>query len=111
MRAGQDGDTLTVRLAGEFDFGCEQRFHDELDEVFGSRPRWLVLDLRGLDFMDSTGLRMLVQLDARSRGAEFQFVVLCADSHVRHVLRESGLDGVLPVVDSHGPVPASDSPV
>ena len=75
-----------------------------------SPARWVVLDLRGLDFMDSTGLRILIQIDARARNDEFRFVILCGDGHVRHVLRESGLDGVLPLVDGTGAVPASDSP-
>jgi anti-anti-sigma factor len=111
MRADRDFDTIILRLSGEFDLACEESFCDELESALANAARSVVLDLRGLDFMDSTGLRMLVQIDARARDDEFQFVVLCSDGHVRHVLRESGLDGVLPVVDGTGPVPPSDSPV
>ena len=111
MRTERDFDTIILRLSGEFDLDCEERFRDELEAAMGEVARWLVLDLRGLEFMDSTGLRVLVQIDARSRSDDFQFVVLCGEGHVRRVLRESGLDGVLPVVDRYGRVPASDSPV
>ena len=111
MRTERDFDTIILRLSGEFDLDCEERFHDELEAAMGDDARWLVLDLRGLEFMDSTGLRILVQIDARSRSDDFEFVVLCGEGHVRRVLRETGLDGVLPVVDRYGPVPASDSPV
>ena len=45
------------------------------------------------------------------REAAFDFTVLCGNGQVRRVLRESGLDGVLAVVDPSGAVPASDSPV
>jgi hypothetical protein len=37
--------------------------------------------------------------------------VICDEGYVREVLRETGLDGVLPVVDPHGSVHASDSPI
>jgi len=111
MRADRDFDTATLRLSGEFDLACEERFQEEFDEALSEPARSVVLDLRGLDFMDSTGLRILVQIDARARRDKFEFVVLSGDGHVRYVLRESGLDGVLPVVDGAGPVPASDSPL
>lgn len=111
MRADREFDKNILRLTGEFDLACEERFMEELEAALRDPAPWLVLDLRGLDFMDSTGLRVLVQIDARARGGEFQFVVLCGDGHVRYVLRESGLDGVLPLVDAAGAVPASDSPV
>ena len=72
----------------------------------------LVLDLRGLKFIDSTGLRILVSVDAIARNDGFGFAVLCnEDGTVRRALRETGLDGILPVIDSFGPVPATDSPV
>jgi anti-sigma B factor antagonist len=111
MRADRDFDTIILRLSGEFDLACEERFCEELEHALLDPAQRLVLDLRGLDFMDSTGLRVLIQIDARARSDEFEFVVLCGEGHVRYVLRESGLDGVLPVVDGAGAVPASDSPV
>ena len=70
-----------------------------------------LLDLRGLTFIDSTGLRMLVQLDAVARHDGFDFAVLCGYGQVREVLRATGLDGMLPLFDPDGTVPASDSPV
>jgi anti-sigma B factor antagonist len=110
LHAERHLDTTIIRLAGEFDLACEERFHEELANVLYGAGSF-VLDLRGLEFIDSTGLRILVQLDASARGDEFDFTVLCGDGQVRRVLRESGLDGVLPVVDPLGAVPASDSPV
>jgi anti-sigma B factor antagonist len=80
-----------------------------LADAFGT----LVIDLRGLTFIDSAGLRMLVVLDAHATAAGLELAVLCTEGSVRHVLRQTGLDGVLPVVADHrtGVVPASDSPV
>jgi anti-anti-sigma factor len=103
---------MIVRLSGEFDLACEERFQDELGRVLDGHTESLLLDLRGLDFIDSTGLRVLVHTDALARSDGVGFTVLCGDGQVRNVLKETGLDGVLPVVDPRGGlVPRSDSPV
>ena len=43
--------------------------------------------------------------------AGIEYTVICGEGAVRHILMETGLDGVLPVVSPHGAVPRSDSPV
>ena len=111
LRTERHLDTVTIWLTGEFDLACEERFQEEVGSVLDSLVGTLVLDLRGLQFIDSTGLRMLIQIDAAARSDGFDFVVFCGNGHVRRVLGETGLDGVLPVVDPSGVVAASDSPV
>ena len=103
--------TTIIRLSGEFDLACDAGFQDQLEGVLDDRVERLVLDLRGLEFIDSVGLRALVQIDARARDDGFDFEVLCSDGQVREVLRLTGLDGVLSLIDQDGAVPASDSPV
>jgi anti-sigma B factor antagonist len=104
-------DTSIVRLHGEFDLSAEERFRENLERVVHAATATLVLDLRGLTFMDSTGLRMLVSLNNRAELDGIDFAVLCDDGNVRNVLRETGLEGILPVVDPSDAIPASDSPV
>lgn len=61
----------------------------------------VVLDLRGLAFMDSTGVRVIVaaHLAAEENDGHFAVVRTPADGPVGRVLEISGLDGVLDVVD------------
>jgi anti-anti-sigma factor len=77
---------------------CERPFLEELGAALDEQTTALVLDLRALKFIDSTGLGMLVALDASARDDGFDFTVLCREGGVRRVLRETGLDGVLPLV-------------
>ena len=111
MRDERHPGTTVVRLAGEFDLSSEGRFQEELGRVMDNGTNAFLLDLRGLEFIDSTGLRMLVQIDALARQDGFDFTVLCGNGQVREVLRITGLDGLLPLVDPAGAVPPSDSPV
>ncbi len=111
MRIERTLDTVLVRLQGDFDLACVEQFGDELDGALEYDTKMLVLDLRGLEFIDSTGLQMLVTLDAKTREEGLNYAVICEPGAVRGVLAQSGLDGVLPVVNGLGAVPNSDSPV
>ena len=111
MQSRREFDTAVIRLSGEFDLSCEDTFFEELGRTLDSETSTLILDLQALEFIDSTGLRMLLSLDNLARSDGLDFTVFCGDGTVRRVLRETGLDGVLPLVDPSGLVPATDSPV
>jgi anti-sigma B factor antagonist len=102
-------DAAIVRLYGEFDLACEERFQEELGRLVDEATAQLVLDLRGLTFMDSIGLRMLISLDAIAKTDGFGLSVVCAaEGPVRTLLVETGLDDVLPIVER---APQTDSSV
>jgi anti-sigma B factor antagonist len=111
MRVEQRLDSVLVVLHGEFDMTCEEPFCEELANTMEEETTALVLDLRALTFIDSVGLRMLVTLNVSTSEDGLDYTVICGEGYVRQVLRETGLDGVLPVVDPYGSVHASDSPV
>jgi anti-sigma B factor antagonist len=111
IESERQGPTALIRLIGEFDLSCEQPFEEKLAHALDVFTSQLVVDLCELSFIDSVGLRMLLSLENRSRAEDFAFVVLCGEGQVREVLKLSGLDGLLPLVDPSGIVPSSDSPV
>lgn len=49
-----------LRLAGDLDFQTAALVHQQVDLALVGRPAQLVLDLRGLTFIDSTGLAAIV---------------------------------------------------
>ena len=57
----QDSDgQVTVSLKGELDLSSVGKVEEELRRVEAEGPSLLVLDLSGLSFLDSTGLRAVV---------------------------------------------------
>ena len=60
----------------------------------------LVLDLRDADFIDSTGVRMLLQARAHAERAGAAFSIVAGPPAVMRVLRLVGLDDQLDVVDA-----------
>jgi anti-sigma B factor antagonist len=90
------GTTAIVRLAGELDLATAP----ELTEVLrGLEPGCdrVILDLTGLEFIDSTGLRLAVAEHGRATTDGFEFVIAGAAGAVLKVLRLTGLDVTLPL--------------
>ena len=57
-----------------------------------------MLDLRAVTFIDSTGVRLILQARERARRHRAGLVLLCEPGEVTRVLALSGLDGQLDVV-------------
>jgi anti-anti-sigma factor len=95
----RDGRVL-LTLRGELDLATapdlEQLVYEGVDA-----GEHVVVDLRGLEFMDSSGIRVLVAGHARAKrtGAGFVVVRPGADSAVSKIIEVSGLDRELNIVD------------
>jgi|ERR687897_1658670 anti-sigma B factor antagonist len=87
-----------VRLTGEFDLAGVDAFEAELQDLPGAAGI-LVLDMRGLSFMDSSGLRAVVMADRRIRAEGRRFVVVRGPERVSRVLDLTGVSERLELVD------------
>ena len=91
-----------VVVTGELDLASSEELEEMLAQVEASEPATLVLDLRELEFMDSTGLRM-VALAERSRGAAGRPLVLVRGPDAIHrVFAITRMDEHLSFVDDPG---------
>jgi anti-sigma B factor antagonist len=106
IRIEESGRTATIELDGELDIATTPGAEAELQRVEQSGPGVIVLDLRGLTFMDSTGLRLLVSADARARGGDHRLVIVRGPAPVQRVLELTGLDTRLDVIDDPAQVGA-----
>jgi anti-anti-sigma factor len=82
----QDGPVAVVALTGELDLSGAALLEGEIDRLLGdSGVATIVLDLRTLDFMDSSGLRLVVVTDMRARGAGRRFALVRGGETVHRV--------------------------
>src|SRR6187200_2873223 len=70
-----EGQTRVV-LVGELDIASAETLERELETLEADSPGTLVLDLRRVEFIDSTGLRAVIAADARARSAGRRFVIV-----------------------------------
>src|SRR6185312_9191399 len=95
----QREDIVHVAIAGELDISTAQRLEDDLRRVEAERPAVLVLDLQGLSFMDSTGLRLLIMADSRAREDGRRLAIVKGNDMVQRVMRLTRLDERLDLVE------------
>ena len=84
--------TLTVKLRGELDHSVAAGVRAELDElILDPGVRRLVFDLNGLEFMDSSGIGLIIgryKLMARRGGS---VAVICPDGKIDRIFQMAGL--------------------
>jgi anti-sigma B factor antagonist len=92
--------TLIARLAGQVDLSNAASIETSLSNSFA--PGWrLVLDVRAVSFFDSSGIALLYRIVRQAREHDVSLEVLAPEGcPVRRVLMLSGLDGLVPIVDS-----------
>jgi anti-sigma B factor antagonist len=90
-----------VSLAGELDLLAEERAARALREADAGDPPVLIVDLSGLGFIDSTGVRLLIDADrrTRARGRGRRLVLVRGNPQNQPLLSISGIDGYLETVD------------
>jgi len=99
LRSERDGDTHAITVSGELDLASAPDLEAELQAVEASDARTIMLDLAGLDFIDSTGLRLLLNAHARSRADSERLVLLRPADGVFRVFEIAGLADRLPFAD------------
>jgi anti-anti-sigma factor len=102
MEVRQESAATVVRLAGELDLSETTRFEGEILEVEGANPAVLVLDLRELRFMDSSGLRLILDADMRARRDARRLVIVQGPEAVHRVFMIALLDKRLELVPDLG---------
>lgn len=94
-------DAASIELHGELDMTATFKVEQELDRLLDREGiEHLVLDLRPLSFIDSTGLRLLLQTEARAREADIELVLVRGSSAIQRVFALAGLADLFPFADA-----------
>ena len=108
----RDDGVATTVVSGELDLATAPSLSAAV--AAHGDARLLVLDLTAVTFLDSTGVRVLIEADRACTGSGSRLVVLAGDGPVRRVLELCELDGRLALVTEHPssaaqPVPLTDA--
>jgi len=99
LRNERDGDTHVVELRGELDIAGAPALEEELLRVEGTDAPAIIVDLRGLEFIDSTGIRLLLMAADRC-GAGGRLTLLRGPDRVHRVFEITDLVKRLPFADA-----------
>ncbi len=92
-----ESDCTVVTAVGEVDVFTAPSLDEALSAPISAGNRCLIVDLSGVDFLDSTGLSVLVKALKRVRESEGSLDVVVSADRVAKVFRLTGLDKVIPL--------------
>jgi anti-anti-sigma factor len=90
--------SAVVALHGELDLETVDEARAALRSVM-TKPS-VTLDLRSLSFIDSTGLRLILEIDAHARQDGFNFFVVRGGQDVQRVFDITGIADHLAFIDA-----------
>jgi anti-anti-sigma factor len=97
-KGGQD--RIVLRLKGELDLASVPLLQRELEAVDLKPASMVLLDLRELQFMDSTGLRAILAAHARAEERGYDFAVTRGSDQVQRLLGITRVSEHLRIIDS-----------
>jgi anti-sigma B factor antagonist len=88
-----------LSVTGELDLASSPALEEELERVANESPSLVIIDLRALDFMDSTGLSVLIRAHQRAQERGHEFGIVNGSRQVRRLLSLTGVADRLTIVE------------
>jgi len=98
VKISQHGRATVLAASGELDLASGPALEQELERA--QEAELIIVDLRSLQFIDSTGLSVLIRADQRAQAAGRRFALVNGGSQVQRLLSLTGVTDRLTVVDT-----------
>jgi anti-sigma B factor antagonist len=92
LRVDRNGGAASVAVAGEIDLTSAPKLDDEVTGLIEDSVNTLTIELSGVSFMDSTGLRVLLKASKLLESSGGNLILGTPSDPVRRLLEVSGLD-------------------
>ena len=89
-----------VEVTGEIDVYTAPKLREQLAELVDSGRHDIVVDMQGVEFLDSTGLGVLVGGLKRIKQHDGSMNLVCTQERILKIFRITGLTKVFPIHDS-----------
>jgi anti-sigma B factor antagonist len=86
-----------LEVGGEIDVYTAEKLRGRLRDIVNSGEQHVVVDLSKVDFLDSTGLGVLVGAHRRLRARDGSLELVCPHERLLKVFRITGLDSVFAI--------------
>lgn len=91
-------DGVCVQIVGDIDLSCSPDLRVELLQVAAKKPARLLLDLTGVEYMDSSGVATLVEALQVQKKASAALILFGLQPKVRSIFEIARLDMVFKIV-------------
>lgn len=91
--------TLYVVLCGELDEHTAYHTRHSLDEIFDNNSfKQVIIDLSELDFMDSTGIGVLIGRYKKMKDKGISIFICNPSTHAERIFKMTGLYEIMPKI-------------
>ncbi|HVV77390.1 MAG TPA: STAS domain-containing protein [Mycobacteriales bacterium] len=104
-----EGNRTVVAVSGEIDVYTAPKLREHLIDLVASGQYQLIVDLEAVDFLDSTGLGVLVGGLKRVRSHDGSLDLVCSQDRILKIFRITGLTKVFAIHASIGEALAAGS--
>lgn len=87
----QDGNELTIKIQGRFDFSAHQEFRDSYEKT-KEDPQGYVVDMKDTTYLDSSALGMLLLLRDHAGGDKSSIKIVNCNPDVKKILTISNFE-------------------
>lgn len=94
------GRWAVMRVSGEIDMATAPKLRQQIQNVTSRNPDGLVLDLEGVEFIDSTGLGVMVGAAKRMRVADGSLRIVSSQAHLSELFSLTRLDEVFDLFET-----------
>jgi anti-anti-sigma factor len=99
VRKDESGATV-IAISGELDLASSPALEEELARAFQSGAKLVIVDLRDLDFMDSTGLSVIVKSHQAAAQQQSELCLVKGPPQVQRLLTLTGVAERVTVLDA-----------
>lgn len=93
----RDGDVVVVRLSGRLDSSAASSAEEQLGAALSGTPPRLAIDMSGLAYISSAGLRVLLVMAKKVQQQKGKVVLGGLAENVREVFSVSGFDTIFTI--------------
>ncbi|MGI8425992.1 MAG: STAS domain-containing protein [Actinomycetota bacterium] len=90
-------DSVVLNISGEVDVFTAPKLREELIALVDQGERQIIVGLEGVDFLDSTGLGVLVAGLKRVKTNDGALSIVCTKERILKIFRITGLTKVFPI--------------
>ena len=91
---------VVVAVSGEVDIATAPKLREKLVELASQGAQQVVVDLNAVEFLDSTGLGVLIGGMKRLRGLDGDLTLVCTQPRILKVFEITGLNRAFTIYES-----------
>jgi anti-anti-sigma factor len=103
----KQGDVLTLSLKGRLDAASSKSTEEKILKLIDAGERRLVIDLSGLAYISSVGLRVLMVVAKKLKTVQGKVALCALQPSVKQVFEIAGFTTIFPILDDRDKASAS----